>query len=121
MWQRRGPLKDCGLFDTKLNFTVKQEEAFFKREKYLREKYKDYIAAEDTSPIKGNRTFDEKIAADDLRKVTMKEIFKVSSPSKKPLNYVNYSHHDYNLINGEDLPKRSSPLPDPIREDMGKL
>jgi len=32
----------------------------------------------------------------------MQEIFKVSSPSKKPLNYVNYSHQDYDLINGLD-------------------
>jgi hypothetical protein len=42
--------------------------------------------------MQGNRTFDVKLNPEQLKKVTMKEIFKVASPTKKLLNYVNYSH-----------------------------
>jgi hypothetical protein len=37
VWQKRGPVRECAIFDTKLAFNVKQEEAFFEREKFLRE------------------------------------------------------------------------------------
>jgi len=51
----------------------------------------------------------------------MKEIFQGDSPTKKPLNYINYSHAEYNLLNGQEEQKRQSPLLDPTRQDMHQL
>jgi hypothetical protein len=43
----------------------------------------------------------EPLVPTDLQTQTQKEIFKRATVFKKPLNYMNYSNTDFNLINNE--------------------
>jgi hypothetical protein len=59
------------------------------------------MPAESTSPLKGSRTCDNVLNANQLKSRTQQEIFRAGHPAKKQINYTNYSNNTFDLINPE--------------------
>lgn len=87
---------------------------FKHREEYLRNKYQLQNANQESNNNSLNVANDKNqtMTQQELQKATHEEIFKTMSNFKKPLNFINYSHTDYDLINNLPSSRHLQPFMD---------
>jgi len=78
---------------------MKKNDMFEQRETFLRQKYSKNVNNES-----GEKSFEiqskQPLNMEDLGKKTQEEIFLIPHYYRKPLNFMNYSNQEYDVING---------------------
>ncbi|CDW78120.1 UNKNOWN [Stylonychia lemnae] len=88
----KSQFKECSIFDRHLQFMIKS-------------KYMQRNANQESKQDSFNMHFKDPLSPTDLQAQTQEEIFRTYTAFKRPINFMNYSTYDYDLINGQPSPE----------------
>eukprot|EP00347_Sterkiella_histriomuscorum_P022945 403336548 len=77
----------------------KRQDMFTHRQEFLKTKYQQKNANQESGNDSFNMHMKDPLNPTDLQNQTQEEIFQTLAAFKKPLNFMNYSTNDYDLIN----------------------